>query len=622
MDSDEKEVDAHRLNRDYPGDNGDVIMASPRKTGRRALELAVGTPSELIQHYFQDMQHDAPGRFGCDSRDEYGEEGKELLTRITRSREHASTDGLLEYRVQVYPAPFVRLAESGIRGLRPPLRDDLGTGVGEVEDEDEQGDEGEDGSKTKEPKKPLPDPEKPMLLWLPAVMLEMAVPGIVEEFEGVEYAKARKKQESEQRKRDRMEGKAGSRQAKANKVTRKKPAARGDKGKGNGKNKFIMASSDNSDVEEGSEDSPTSQKLPTSIVTAAPKQTTRRNMLDELIDDVIASSLPNPPQPFDAGDENPFLDNIPAPASNFKGKTNIATVSPPERKLQAPSPPAPIRTTREHVKFLFTQKPDYFSPSPDLGGDEEEDFLDPYAGLASISLMPTNMRTISASTKASGSGSSRTNSTGSAGSAGAIVSKGWATMEDEVESFEDVFVDPGPVAKSNQPKPHRKAQESTMTNVRPCRFILPELPTSEPDLARRAPPRPKVKRKERAWAASSGSPIATAEDTDETAEGGAKKRARQSPVLVSPSAELWEEVPLPGAREPLDLPSRRGESKIVDCIDLSDSEEDETRASVQTLVKPTIKMQAKTTARTEDVGCVSAIKPKIADVSIIDLASD
>jgi hypothetical protein len=654
MDSDEKEVDAHRSNRDYRGENGDDIMASPRKTGRRVHKLAVGTPSGLIQHYFQDMQHTAPSQLGCDSRDEYGGEGKELLTRVTRSREHASTDGLLEYRVEMYPAQIVRLAESGIRGLRPPLQDDLGPGFSEDEDEGEQGDEGEGGSKKKKPRKTPPDPEEPLLLWLPAVMLEMAVPDIIEKFEGIEDAKARKKLEMEQRKKDRTEGKIVTRQDKAEKadagtptqrgtstvskrkggkseagvitkafkVTKKKPAARGDKGKGNGKNRFIMASSDNSDVEEGSEDMPTSQKQSTSIATTAPRQTTKRSMLDDALDDVIASSLPNPrytPQPFDA---DPFLDSIPAhSANNSKGKPNPAIVSPPEPKIQAPNPPpAPIRTARERVKFLFTQNPDYFSPSPVLGGDEEEDLLDPYAGLAPIPLMPTNMRTISTSTKASESGSSRSNSSRSAASVGGIVPKGSATMEeDEVESFEDLFVDARPVATRNRPKPHLKVQESTVSNVKTFR-----LPTPESNPGRRAPPKPtgKGEGKERARSASSRSSTATAEDTDEDEGGGVRKRSRQSRALDSPRAELWEEVPPLGARDLRVLPSRRGESKKVDLIELTDSEDDGTPAIVQTLVKPTININAKTTSRTENVKGMSKPKPNIADVSIIDLVSD
>ena len=664
MDSDEKEVDSHYRNRDYRGENMDDMMHSPRKTGRRANELAVGTPSGLIRHYFQDMHHVAPSKLGCDSGDEYGGEGKELLTRITRSREHASTDGLVEYRVEVYPAPLVRLAESGIKGLRPPLQDDLGPGIGDYEDD--EGDEGEGATKKKQPKKPPPHPEEPMLMWLPAVMLEMAVPGIVEEFEGIEHSKAKKKQETEQRKKDRSEGKIVPRQAraekadakakgechtpssqgtaatarkrkdgqsqagaiaKAYKVTKKTPAAGGDKRNNNRKNKFITPSAGNSDAE-GSEDMPTSQKLSISIATAAPKQTAKRSTFDELLYDVIASSPPNSPsrpEPFDAADENPLLDNIPAPSANkAKGKIKPAIVVPPEPKLQAPSPPsASTRTARERVKFLFTQKSDYFSPSPDLGGDEEGDLLDPYVGLVPIPLVPTNMRTISASTKVSGSGSSRSNSTRSAASVSVIVPKGRTIMEeDEVESFEDLFDDDRPIDTRKRPKPQHKAQEGTISNAKPFRFVLPESPTPEPALGRHAPPKPRTKAKERTRPAPSHSSTATAEDTDDSEEGGARKRSRQSPALEFPGTEEWVEVTPLGARRPLALSSKEGGSKSVDLIELSDSEEEGTPALVQTLVKPASKAKATSSSATETAKGVSSIKPKIADVSIIDLDSD
>ena len=121
MDSEEKEVAAHRRDRSYQGPNGNNIMVTPCKTGRRAHELAVETPSRFIR-----------------SRDEYGGEGKE----ITCSREHASTDGLLEHRVKVCPAPLVRPVEGGINGTRSPLQNDLDPGPSE-----EGEDEGEGGSK-------------------------------------------------------------------------------------------------------------------------------------------------------------------------------------------------------------------------------------------------------------------------------------------------------------------------------------------------------------------------------------------------------------------------------------------------------------------------------------------
>ena len=182
-------------------------------------------------------------------------------------------------------------------------------------------------------------------------MYEMAEPDIVEEFEGIEDAKAKKKQATGQRKRDRAEGKVIPRQpkatktdakteggypttptkkkysttskkkdgqsqagaiAKAVKVTKKKPVAEGDKGPG--KHKFVMPRSDNDDSEEGDEIIPTSQTLFTATVTAGPKQTAKRTMFDASLDDAIGSSLskaPYRPKSFDAANENPFLDSIP-----------------------------------------------------------------------------------------------------------------------------------------------------------------------------------------------------------------------------------------------------------------------------------------------------------------------
>ena len=62
---------------------------------------------------------------------------------------------------------------------------------------------------------------------------------------------------------------------------------------------------------------------------------------------------------------------------------------------------------------------------------------------------------------------------------------------------------------------------------------------------------------------------------------------------------------------------------MIDLTELSDSEDDGTRVIVQTLVKPTIKIKAKTTSKTGNAKGVSTkIKPKIAYVSIIDLDSD
>ena len=128
---------------------------------------------------------------------------------------------------------------------------------------------------------------------------------------------------------------------------------RGDKGNGNGKNKFITARSDNSDVEEGSEDMSISQKLSTSLATAALKQNIKRSMFGELFYDVIASSPLHSryrPQPFDATDENPFLDAIPAPsADNSKGMQSL--------HRQNPNCRHPIHQYEQHASALRSSSP-------------------------------------------------------------------------------------------------------------------------------------------------------------------------------------------------------------------------------------------------------------------------
>ena len=671
VDSDEKEVDAYRRNRIYQGSDEDSIMATPRKTGRRAHEFAVGTPSGLIQHYFKDMQHVSPSKAGChfdgEHGDEYGGEGKKLLTRITRSREHGSTDGLLEYRVEVYPTPLVRLAESGIKGVRSPPQDDLGPEDGEGEEGgdkgDEEGDEREGGSEKEKLRKPPPDPEAPMLLWLPAVMLEMAEPGIVEEFERIEDAKSKKKQAIEHLKKARVEGKVVPRHPKpksdaesdadaeseseheypatptkrngpttskrkgdqlaiatAFKVTRKKPMVERDKGKG--KNKFVMSSPDTGDSEEGDKDMLSPDKLFNSFVGAAPKPTAKRTMFDELLDDVIGSSPPKSsyrPKSFEAPDENPFLNSTPAPPANkSQGKTKPVIVAvTPKPKSQAPDPPP--TTARKRAKVLFAQNPDHFLPPPSLRTDEEED-LDLYAGFTSIPSLSLDERTIPTSTKASGSRGGRSNATGWAASVGSGVPKDWVTVgEGEAESFEDALADVTPIATSKRPKSDPKAQASATSNGKQFRFIQPESPTSEPDLESRAPLKPKGKEKRKARSASSRNATTTAEDTGEGEEGGVRKRSRKSRVGDPPLAgervePPWlDSVPWGDLVPPMRVPA---------LIELPDSDEDEAPAPVTAPVKPTIKINDTTKSRKKNTKGASTSKAKIASESVIDLDSN
>ena len=122
-----------------------------------------------------------------------------LIRQIVGARRHITTDLLPEYRVEVDPTQFVRLAESGIIGKHPEPRDGAAV-VDEFEDyqefapEPSQGDgppasqggapqSSQGGSQKAGPKKPPPDPYSTMRLWLPASIMRQVHPSLVEEFE-------------------------------------------------------------------------------------------------------------------------------------------------------------------------------------------------------------------------------------------------------------------------------------------------------------------------------------------------------------------------------------------------------------------------------------------------------
>ncbi|KAH9922332.1 uncharacterized protein BXZ73DRAFT_79728 [Epithele typhae] len=159
-----------------------AVPATPRKDGKER-RAPPGTPSSMIAKHFSTMALDSPQRSG-DSEDE-DEDEERLIVRIHSSRQHASTDDVLEYRLEVAPAQLVRLCEAGIRGLRTALPPDLS----DDEDDDDEG----GGKKGKRTKKPPPDPDSHVRIWLPACMVDIVEPQLVEEFQGVRQKKADKK---------------------------------------------------------------------------------------------------------------------------------------------------------------------------------------------------------------------------------------------------------------------------------------------------------------------------------------------------------------------------------------------------------------------------------------------
>lgn len=106
---------------------------------------------------------------------------RDLITRIHSTRNHDSTDGLLEYRLEVSPERLVTLASAGIKDIRPPLIADMSSS-GDTTDE-----------RDKRAKKPPPDPSSSFRVWIAACIVRAAMPSLVDSFEENAKRKAAKK---------------------------------------------------------------------------------------------------------------------------------------------------------------------------------------------------------------------------------------------------------------------------------------------------------------------------------------------------------------------------------------------------------------------------------------------
>jgi len=81
-----------------------------------------------------------------------------LITKIIGSRQHASTDGILEYRIEIQPTQLVEISTSGIKGTRREA-----PGAPKIRSKDT-------------------DPNSPLRLWVAASILHRVYPRIVDEF--------------------------------------------------------------------------------------------------------------------------------------------------------------------------------------------------------------------------------------------------------------------------------------------------------------------------------------------------------------------------------------------------------------------------------------------------------
>ncbi|KAG1875769.1 hypothetical protein F4604DRAFT_1761955 [Suillus subluteus] len=169
------------------------LPVSPKKS-KTTGKLAPGTPSKMITKYFSSMKLHSPTK---DDREEQEHSDTEseaeedrLIVKIHSSRRHASTDGILEYRLEIAPVQLVQLAGGGVQGIRPPIEVDAAFDDTEGDDEDEDG--GKQKGKSKG-KKPPPDPESHLRVWMPACMVQIVEPELVEAFEDIQRRKLEKK---------------------------------------------------------------------------------------------------------------------------------------------------------------------------------------------------------------------------------------------------------------------------------------------------------------------------------------------------------------------------------------------------------------------------------------------
>ncbi|KAK7688432.1 hypothetical protein QCA50_007970 [Cerrena zonata] len=167
-------------------EDSDTVSAEPStpKKHRPKQPRPFGSPSKMIARHFSSQPttvHDSDDDMDAAEEDN-------LIKKIHSSRTHASTDGVLEYRLEIAPAPLIALAESGIRGDRKAVENNM-----DEFDSGGSGDDDDDDDGKSKLKKPPPEPTSHLRVWMPACMVKIAEPRLVEEFEAREQAKRDKK---------------------------------------------------------------------------------------------------------------------------------------------------------------------------------------------------------------------------------------------------------------------------------------------------------------------------------------------------------------------------------------------------------------------------------------------
>ncbi|KAF8636068.1 hypothetical protein AX17_003824 [Amanita inopinata Kibby_2008] len=172
-----------------PANYASEVPSTPKNGKSAGKPRVIGTPSKMIARHFASLALNSPFSHNDQGSDAEDEELDRLIVKIHSSRNHASTDGLLEYRLEIAPAQLVQLAEAGIKGTRePPEQDEWASD--ESDDLAGADDESDSGRK---PKKGPPDPVSHLRLWMPACMVELAEPEVVNDFKEREERKRAKK---------------------------------------------------------------------------------------------------------------------------------------------------------------------------------------------------------------------------------------------------------------------------------------------------------------------------------------------------------------------------------------------------------------------------------------------
>ncbi|KAI0341275.1 hypothetical protein BDW22DRAFT_343822 [Trametopsis cervina] len=120
-----------------------------------------------------------------DSSDEDSDKKDRIVVKIHSSRNHASTDGLLEYRLEVDPSSFVKAVEDGIEGKREMPKTGWTDSEGEADDDD---DAPKKGKKT-----PAAAPTDHLRMWMPASIVRIVLPDMVQLFEDKTAKRAKSK---------------------------------------------------------------------------------------------------------------------------------------------------------------------------------------------------------------------------------------------------------------------------------------------------------------------------------------------------------------------------------------------------------------------------------------------